>query len=362
MSRRNDLKQIMRDIQYDIFKYKSDQNNCVMINDDSYGYGNKTTKVFDSFWEFAYKRQEIFFNRLNAFPPPWTDDPILQTYKFTNVYRATDRVSQYLIKKVIYNEKYRDINNTFFRIILFKIFNKIETWEHLEKCTNDISYENYTYDKFNVALTNLLNSGSRIFSSAYIMPSHSKNLKYKYKHQTFLKLLEMMMKDQLPKKLSKAKSMSQAYKLFKSYPLIGDFLAYQYITDINYSEITNFSESEFVVPGPGAKSGIRKCFTSLETRSEIDIIKYVAEIQNEEFEKRNLQFRTLFGRPLQYIDIQNIFCEIDKYSRVKFPNIQGIGDRKRIKRKYIPTLKNIDYWFPPKWGINNKIRINTTGE
>jgi hypothetical protein len=32
------------------------------------------------------------------------------------------------------------------------------------------------------------------------------------------------------------------------------------ITDLNYSGLTDFSEMEFVMPDPGAKDGIRKCF------------------------------------------------------------------------------------------------------
>jgi alpha-glutamyl/putrescinyl thymine pyrophosphorylase clade 1 len=49
-------------------------------------------------------RQEVFFNKVNNAPPPWTSNRILNTYKFCNAYRASDRVSQYLIKNVIYDE------------------------------------------------------------------------------------------------------------------------------------------------------------------------------------------------------------------------------------------------------------------
>ena len=65
----------------------------------------QTTQVYNAFWNFAYKRQEAFFNRLENKPAPWSDDPIIQKFKFTNAYRATDRVSQYLLKNVIYNSK-----------------------------------------------------------------------------------------------------------------------------------------------------------------------------------------------------------------------------------------------------------------
>ena len=40
---------------------------------------------------------------------------------------------------------------------------------------------------------------------------------------------------------------------------MGDFLAFQLLIDLNYSNLTDFSEMDFVVAGPGARDGIRKC-------------------------------------------------------------------------------------------------------
>ena len=143
--------------------------------------------------------------------------------------------------------------------------------------------------------------------------------------------------------------MQQAFELLRSYPMIGNFLAYQLITDVNYSEICNFSEMEFVMPGPGALDGIRKCFSRLGGLTEADIIRYVTERQEYEFQRLGLEFRSLWGRPLQLIDCQNLFCEVSKYARVKHPNIRGINNRFRIKRVYRPSEKPMSYWFPPKW-------------
>lgn len=89
------------------------------------------TAVYDAYWHFAAERQEIFERRRKRLPPPWTDDPVLLTNKFTNVYRASDRISQYLIRNVIYTPTLFDADDIVFRILLFKIFNKIETWELL---------------------------------------------------------------------------------------------------------------------------------------------------------------------------------------------------------------------------------------
>lgn len=56
------------------------------------------TAVFDTYWRFAAARQWVYFARLSGAPRPWTEDPILASYRFTNCYRAADRVSQHLIR------------------------------------------------------------------------------------------------------------------------------------------------------------------------------------------------------------------------------------------------------------------------
>jgi len=61
------------------------------------------TAVFDTYWKFAAERQAIFFKKIESPEQgPWTTDQILENYKFTNAYRASDRVSQYLIREVAY--------------------------------------------------------------------------------------------------------------------------------------------------------------------------------------------------------------------------------------------------------------------
>ena len=314
----------------------------------------RPTEVYDTFWYFASERQAVFFERLRGRAYPWTEDPILQRYKFTNAYRASDRVSQYLIRNVIY-EGDQDPREVFFRTILFKIFNRIETWELLEGEFGTVSYADYSFDRYDSVLTRAIESGRRLFSAAYIMPSGGKRADRPRKHSRFLEVLGWMMQDALPERLSEARNMREAFELLLGYPMIGDFLAYQYVTDLNYGEITDFSEMEFVVPGPGARNGIRKCFSDLGGLSEIDIIKVVADRQEEEFERLDLGFESLWGRPLQLIDCQNLFCEVDKYARVAHPYAKGVTNRTRIKQSYSPTPEPVRYWYPPKWGINHLI-------
>jgi len=314
----------------------------------------KPTVAYDTYWKFAGKRQDIFFKRFHQEIGPWTDDEILKNYKFTNTYRASDRVSQYLIKNVIYSDHYKNPNDIFFRIMLFKFFNKIETWELFEQHLGEISYESYSRKVYDQILTKAMNAKQRIFSAAYIMPSGCTVFGNKRKHLNLFCLLEKMMDEDVPKKLTEMKKMQQGFDLLRSYPMIGDFLAYQFITDINYSTLTAFSEKEFVIPGPGALNGIKKCFSDFGGLSFEEIIKFMTDIQLNEFERLGIDFKNLWGRDLRLIDCQNIFCEVDKYSRIAHPELTIKNGRTRIKQIFKPNLNKIEYEFPPKWGIKQE--------
>lgn len=89
------------------------------------------TPVFDTYWRFAAARQALYGARLQGRAAPWTRDPILRRYRFTNCYGAADRVSQFLISQVIYQGP-QDPGDVVFRTLLFKVFNRIPTWQRLE--------------------------------------------------------------------------------------------------------------------------------------------------------------------------------------------------------------------------------------
>ncbi len=332
-----------------------------LVVDAPYAYDDiapvKPTIVFDAYWRFAAERQMILYKRINQYPLPWSDDYVLRKHKFTNAYRATDRVSQFLIRNVIYNNAYpSNPDEVFFRIMLFKLFNKIETWNAFVDHFKVISWEAFDMARYDEFLMQRMLSGETIYSAAYIMPSGKSYFGFEKKHSNHLALIKKMMNDRLPTKIQKARSLQEVFELLKSYPSLGDFLAYQYAIDVNYSTIINFSESEFVVPGPGAKSGISKCFTDMGGLSEVEIIRLMADRQEIEFERLGLDFKTLGDRRLQLIDCQNLFCETDKYARVMHPSVKGKSNRLRIKQNFTSQGKVTDLFLPPKWGVTNALK------
>jgi hypothetical protein len=324
------------------------------------------TPALDLYWQLAAKRQSILSKRLRGEPRPWTDDPILRKHKFTCTFRASDRTSQYCIKEVIYEGGSMEPEEVVFRILLFKLFNLIETWKLLTATVGPLTWKTFNLKSYGAVLDKAQADKVKIFTSAYMQRPQTgfdvdeQRNEVKGKHNRYLRLLEAMMRSGIAAGLQTALSYEHAYRMLRNFPspAIGPFAAMQWLTDINYSPVLNFDEDDFIVPGRGAIDGINKCFSGLSLKENNDgdlrlgaqVIQDCVAKQEDYFKEYGLKPVTLFGRKLHLIDCQNLFCEVDKYCRVALPKLnQG---RTEIKHMFTPTGPLPKPFFPPKWNIN----------
>lgn len=314
-------------------------------------------EAFQYYFYFIQERMNIFWKRYDGVSYGFTKDRILAKNKFTNVYRAQDRVSQYLIRNVIYNdqESFTE-HDILLRILIFKIFNNIDTWKFLENKVGVIRTSNFNTD----TISNLLSEriiNEPIFNGAYMMTgSHRKYNMYLSKHEKWLKMVEFeFLKEKRIDRIINAKSLKEIYDILIECSFLGEFLAYQYTIDFNYSPVINFDENTFVKAGIGAIRGIKKCFIDLDKYTYEDCIRLTQDNLVKYQEQYGFNsFKNLFGRELKLIDLQNCFCETDKYLRAKMPELAV--DNTRIKQKFTEPKPTIDFYFPPKWDINNQIK------
>jgi hypothetical protein len=309
-------------------------------------------EVYLAYWAFAAKRHEIYEQRLAGKPGPWTKDEILLRYRFCNVFRASDRVSQYLIRDVVYAPTGLDGRDRFLRTVLFRLFSKPSTWELIEGRCGPVKADVFDPESIGTVLDEAMDSGRTLYTSAFILCAN-RAYGYTRKHRNHLALVTAMLKDRLPERILEAGSLEQVYLALRDYPLIGPFMAYQLAIDINYGPDLTFSEDDFTVPGPGARRGLAKVFESLGDYSPQDAIHWLVEQQSAVGEKLDVPPPQLSGRrPLHAIDCQNLLCEVDKYARVKFPHLRS--DRRRIKQVFAPAGELPDPFFPPRWDLESR--------
>ncbi|MCL1907275.1 MAG: putative DNA base hypermodification protein [Propionibacteriaceae bacterium] len=304
--------------------------------------------VYEKYWHFVSERQRIFDKRARGEAPPWTDDPIFTNYKFCNVFRAADRESQYMIRKVCYGGA--EGKDLAFQITAFRTFSRGEVWDQVTDMLGHAPTLGDLDDgRFEKALTELKESGQKLYTGSFILCANEAYGR-KGKHLNHVEMFRTMFIDgDLYERVITAEKFGDVYDLLHSYPLMGDFMSYQTAIDLNYSELIDYSENDFTKAGPGALRGIAKVFESTTGWTPEEVIMWMVEHQEEELDKLGLEFGGLYGRPLHAIDAQNCFCETDKYCREAVPELAS--NRSRIKNKFAAKPKPITYFFPPKWGL-----------
>lgn len=307
-------------------------------------------QVFDIYWQFTAERHRIFERRLAGDSGPWTNDRILDAYKFCNVFRAADRVSQYLIRDVAYREDDSTPDDRMFQIVAFRTFSKPATWEMLiELLSRQPTIDDLTSGAFEEALDETRARLGGLYTGAFILcatNAYGRSLKHLNHVELFR---DMFVTHRIGPTLRAARSLKEVYDLLHSFPLMGDFMSYQIAIDLNYSEHLNFSEDDFTRPGPGALRGLRKVFVDLGGMTPEQAIMWMVDQQEAQFERLGLEFNGLFGRRIHAIDAQNLFCEVDKYCREALPDLKSA--RSRIKSRFAPTASPVEMFFPPKWNL-----------
>lgn len=324
-------------------------------------------ETVEKFLKFAADRMNIFWSRVEGKPYPWTDDPILGRYKFTNCYRILDRVSQYLITNISnndfnsgeYGEEEKQTHRQYVRFgqtYLFKMFNNIKTWrampEELKYPVDDF-FGPWPIDKIRRWAEDR-QSWTAIFGNAYIMCPPD-GITHTTRVQLYLDTFKQLCADNRWKTIMEAKELDTTFVLLKQYLGFGDFLAYQFALDFGYGAEKKVNYNSFTVPGPGCQRGMQKVFGNIDAKDMPSVLKGLYANQKEIFSAFGVDFKWLSRAGhtwrLQTNDFQNLFCEFDKYSRATYPELRT--ERKRqiniIKNPFAPTGEIEGYEVPRNW-------------
>lgn len=307
---------------------------------------NPTQQNINAFFEFVYDRQSVWHKRtFLQQPAPWTDDEILQNFRFCNVYRELDggtlAITEHLKKPIAPHQK-------LFNIIAYRFFNRRDTVENLFGGLLDP--EDFDFKKLERRF-DAKKAQSNIFSDAYLITAHTYNPTYRPhdKHvQILLMLADLCPKlDSLLRRLRSSPPALGVKILTQSIPLAGPFLAGQILLDATYAgDIVPYTANDFLIVGPGAHWGLNIIFNQkLSPKTADEKCRMLWQMQPAAFAA--LKARTgkdwelirwqnpeyCGGQYLCLHDVQNSLCEFRKYYRLK-------NGENAKKRYYHPAAKN----------------------
>lgn len=284
-------------------------------------------------YNYIIDRQEIYTKRESNQKPPWSESEIFQKYSFTNVRRELDSTTKWVINNICNNPKlsYAD---RFYRTILFRIYNKIDTAKSINLNMDSISF--WTDSNFSRAVEKI---EGHAYGLDYSVVSIISNMKEKYPDNNYkinpmfhIKQLFIQNEFKIPYKVED--NAEETIKWLKNnIPGVGDFIAYQIFIDLTYIDEFPISENEFTICGPGCKRGLNYLFDDKDGMSYTECIFWLRDNQNKIFKDINssFSFQELFKNLSEYnrdwnvMSIENCMCELQKYINIingkkKLPN------------------------------------------
>lgn len=269
-------------------------------------------------------REKLRLTKESGAPWPWSDDSILNTYKFTNVKREHDRTTQWMRKHWTHPNEDRPHGEIIFNCALFRYFGTSEF-------AKAVGWQvNWTASSIIDIAVKRFADKERVFTGAYIIPTLGKSAP---KHEVVCNdVLTPLwtLKDDLASLAQDTQSWERVGRRMMSMPGFGGtgFMTKEVLQDVLHTPVLwNAKDRNTWCPaGPGARRGLNRLYGRA----------LAARITEEHLlaEMISLFAKAPFCLPdfmpeLELHDIQFQLCEFDKYERARL----GQG---RPRSKYRP--------------------------
>jgi len=276
-----------------------------------------TDDPIDRFFYYINERHSMYLKRRAGAPYPWTEDEILTTYSFCNVFRELDKVTVWLREN--WKEPYMNHPNLPFAMAMARQINWPETLEELG------FPEHWNPERIKAIMQGRMDRGEKVYTGAYMLTGTLGGTKVE---QTIDKILTPLYENPPP---IHHHSLQDSWAEYLPYAGFSGFMAYEVVTDLRHSIHLQNAEDimTWANAGPGAQRGlnrihgrplnqtIKKDVLNMEMKDLLDISDEVAGMLNTNVPR------------LEMREIEHCLCEYDKYERVRL----GEG-RPRAKYKY----------------------------
>lgn len=270
---------------------------------------------------------------------PWTTDPILDNYRFTNVRREQDRQSIYLIDNIVNNDNLT-LEEKVINCIMFRCWN---VWESMKLLGGPWKKESLLNGSALLTARTVYTQISQDeprhgwFTKVFFTSGVKLGMKNLLGVKNFVlgvfDIAQWVISHDIANKVLQSESQLEAFNILKSIPGIANFLGYQIFVDCTYIPEFQFSENEFTIAGPGCKKGLNRLFMNCDGMTSEESVFWLRD--NLTTIAPQLDPKTLMvdlpeeERFLSVMSLENCLCEFSKYHR-------AYHKESRPKNKYVP--------------------------
>ncbi len=272
---------------------------------------------------FIVSRYAVYLAREAGKPQPWSDDPILQRFKFCNVFRELDRVTRWITGH--WREPHKNDPHLWFALVIAR---RCINWPRtLSKIGYPVPWDS---GHFLSVLSRRRKAGKQVFNSdtyKLILSGQPGDLA---ELQVRL-LLNPLWAARDRFKPRRDDTLGSFHARLAAVPFMGGFYAGQVVADLKYVRRLRDASDwwDFVVSGPGSRRGLNRVLgRSPDARwAETEFVKQVHLLR-----KAITSALGKAGIPRMHAqDTQNCLCEFDKYQRIRLGEGKG--------RKFVPNPK-----------------------
>lgn len=294
--------------------------------------------MIDGFFEYARARYQLMLDKEADFERPWTQDEILQTYRFCNVFREDDRTTKW-IRNELTHEAYG--SKLLGAMIIARWFNRIETLQKMLppeetevwKLINNLLYSWKDTEQWKTKMRERLTNVAPLVTGAYMIKTPAKMNKL----EGLLWCLEEILPDAETlqgQMVGENTTLQWATEALTAYPYLGPFMAYEIVTDLSQTILSTAPDiMTWANPGPGCTRGLCRTWGeplgSLNRHSPHDVDLMQQRMQTLLKHSQRAAYWPKRWPSWDMRTVEHTLCEFDKYERAR----TGEG---RPKQKYKP--------------------------
>ena len=266
-------------------------------------------KAVSALLRYMRERQRVHDAKERGDVPPWTDDPILNAYRFCNVYREQDRVTQWIDENI--RRPFANDPDLWFILCLARALNNPET---LRELIDDIRTCWPRNGRWSEVMFRRVLDLRRARGLRYANPAYMTMGVIKWMGELWSNRVEAR------SDINAARTMAAMFAALRKHKGLGSFIACQIVADMRFTRYLRHAPDKltWTAVGPGSSKGLNYMLGTPGRRwRQAEFIEACTELYRLVAPRWLASPLADANLPFELHEVENVLCEFSKYERTR---------------------------------------------